>query len=165
MSKEIPLSRGMSTIVDDDDYEWLSQWKWYAGKSATLFYAVRNVWRNGKIHQVRMHRLVINAPDEIIVDHINRNSLDNRRSNLRLSNCRENQHNSIQYDMQCAANNGSIHYHVERAANDILHATASLRNRHNKWSVTITISNILDKEVAYAIRDKVALAVRHALES
>lgn len=73
----IPLSRGKFAKVDEADYEWLNQWFWfYSGPG----YAVRcenGVW-------FHMHRIITNAPDGMDVDHINRDSIDNRRCNLRV---------------------------------------------------------------------------------
>ncbi|TXH58878.1 MAG: HNH endonuclease [Desulfurellales bacterium] len=94
MSKEIQLTKGFTTIVDDDDYEWLSQWQWHAHQSRRDWYACRSqaVDGGGQI-TVRMHRLILGAPDGMVVDHINRNSLDNRRSNLRIATRTENLRN------------------------------------------------------------------------
>jgi len=77
MSKSIPLSRGKFAIVDDADYEWLSQYKWHF---ATVGYAASII--NGK--SVYMHRLLLTPPAKHYVDHIDRNRLNNARSNLRI---------------------------------------------------------------------------------
>lgn len=77
--KEIQLTNGKVTIVDDSDYEWLMQWRWYFNLGG---YAVRNA-REGEC--VYMHRLIMDAPPELYTDHRNRIRLDNRRCNLR--NC------------------------------------------------------------------------------
>jgi len=93
--KQIPLTRGYFAIVDDDDYEGLSKFKWHAkiGDSGCV-YALRRLPKiNGKSLFVRMHRSVVNAPTDKFVDHINGNTLDNRRSNLRLCSKAENGRN------------------------------------------------------------------------
>ena len=84
--KTINLTRGMVAIVDDQDYEWLSQFKWYY---CPVGYAARR--QNGK--HIYMHRLIAGAKPGEYVDHINRNKLDNRRSNLRICTRQQNQHN------------------------------------------------------------------------
>jgi hypothetical protein len=88
--REIALTRGKVALVDDADYEWLNQWKWQAaicsGPGAPLkFWAVRSVKRAGKNAAVLMHRQIIDAPADITVDHRNRDTLDDQRSNLRLA--------------------------------------------------------------------------------
>ena len=91
MSKSIPLSQGRFAIVDDADFEWLSQWKWCALKTnATTWYAVRR----GTATFVYMHRLILAACKGQIVDHINRDGLDNQRANLRFCTKSENAANS-----------------------------------------------------------------------
>lgn len=78
----ILLDKSRFTIVDDSDYEWLSKYKWRAhnpsGKLTGSWYALTG--RFG----VAMHRLITQCPNGLCVDHINGNSLDNRRSNLRV---------------------------------------------------------------------------------
>jgi hypothetical protein len=83
----IPLTRGLHAIVDAEDYEWLSRYKWHAAIArGGLFYARRNS-PNGV---VSMHREIMKAPEGMVVDHINGNGLDNRRCNLRLCTAEQN---------------------------------------------------------------------------
>lgn len=81
--KLIPLTQGQFAIVDDEDFAWLSQWKWFARKVRNTFYAARSVRENGKKRFIHMHRLVNNTPDGLLTDHKNGDGLDNRRENLR----------------------------------------------------------------------------------
>lgn len=91
--KLIPLVNGGEAIVDDEDYESLSAYKWYAYHAYSTTYARRYVnIRKGK-HSIRMHRVIMGAPDDLVVDHINHNGLDNRRSNLRICTHSQNQRN------------------------------------------------------------------------
>lgn len=89
----IPLTRGMHAIVDAEDYKWLSQYKWHAGRptKAGKIYA-RRTRRRGDV--ILMHRQIMNPPRGMVVDHINGNTLDNRRCNLRICTQTENIHNS-----------------------------------------------------------------------
>lgn len=87
--KEIPLTRGLTTLIDDEDFDWLSQWNWHAHPTAGgNFYARKK--RDGRVF---LHNLLITAPDGLRVDHRNANGLDNRRSNLRLATRQENGRN------------------------------------------------------------------------
>ena len=87
----IPLSKGLFAIVDEADYEALSQFKWYA-KSTT--YAERKVRRSdGTQRTIIMHRSIMNPAPGLVVDHINHDGLDNRRANLRVCTIAENMRN------------------------------------------------------------------------
>jgi len=90
-AKLIPLSQDKFAIVDAEDYEWLSNYKWCASRKKRVFYARRNERRTRR--QIIMHRFILNAPKGLFVDHINHNGLDNRRSNLRLCTRTENNRN------------------------------------------------------------------------
>lgn len=91
--KEILLTQGKFAIVDDDDYGWLSRWKWHATHHKDgNWYAVHTTERPEHKHLL-MHRVIMDAPDGIGVDHKNRNGLDNRRKNLRFCDDIQNQRN------------------------------------------------------------------------
>ena len=89
--KIIPLSRGLETIVDENMFEELSKHKWHIHDSRGKLYAYGYI-RHLRRH-VKMHRMIINAPSDKDVDHINGDTLDNRKSNLRLCNQSQNQAN------------------------------------------------------------------------
>jgi len=89
--KKIRLSKGFETTVDDSDFEFLNRWKWYYAHG----YAVRTVNLPNKTYQVRMHRVILDVPDGMDTDHINRNRLDNRRSNLRIATRSQNVANTF----------------------------------------------------------------------
>lgn len=93
--KEIKLTKGKVALIDDEDYEYLSRWRWKALNGKGDWCAVRNTRAKVKSKYVTlyMHRVIMDAPKGMTVDHINRNGLDNRRSNLRLATRRENQRN------------------------------------------------------------------------
>jgi hypothetical protein len=90
--KRIELTQNKYAIVDEEDFEYLSQWKWYVSKTG---YAHRNTKRSGGGQKtIRMHRQIVGAEPGEVVDHINHDILDNRRSNLRKCTNRQNQYNS-----------------------------------------------------------------------
>lgn len=86
----IPLSRGLFAKVSDVDFERLNQHKWYA-TSASRPYAVRNArGDDGRWRRVWMHREVMGDPPGLMVDHRHGDTLDNRRSQLRVATARQN---------------------------------------------------------------------------
>ena len=92
--REIPLSRGMFAIVDDEDYSQLASVRWYAAPGRHTFYAKRDVRRNGSKGRILMHRYLLGCPDGLEVDHKNGNGLDNRRSNIRIATRSQNRANT-----------------------------------------------------------------------
>lgn len=80
--KKIELTQNQITLVDDEDFERLNQFKWCAhyNKHTKKFYAVRA--KNKKL--IRMHRFIMNCPDNKLVDHENHDTLLNCKYNLRI---------------------------------------------------------------------------------
>ena len=94
MAKEIPLTKNKITVVSDEDYEFLIQWKWFADKHKHTYYAARNfVNEKGQRRILRMHRVILGAKSTEAVDHKNGDGLDNRRENIRLATSQLNQAN------------------------------------------------------------------------
>ena len=89
--KTIRLSNGMEAMVDDEDYEALMKWKWTAHYHTTskLWYVERNC--GGKT--LSMHRQLMNVPANMCVDHKDRNTLNNQKSNLRIATRAQNNAN------------------------------------------------------------------------
>lgn len=82
---EIPLTQGKIALIDDEDFDLVSQFTWHAFRGyKNLFYAAN------KKHRLLMHRLVLGAKIGEKVDHKNGNSLDNRRENLRIATTSQN---------------------------------------------------------------------------
>ncbi len=95
--RRIPLSQGHFAIVDPQDYQRLSRYKWrlcrIRGKN--VLYAERSIrLPGGKYSRILMHRQLIEAPEGYVIDHINGCGLDNRRANLRLATVAQNAWNS-----------------------------------------------------------------------
>jgi len=86
--KKIILSNNKVSIIDDEDFEKVSKYKW---SYLPLGYATRQDWSTKKF--LYLHRYIINAPEEFIVDHINGDKLDNRKENLRLCSQSQNMMN------------------------------------------------------------------------
>jgi hypothetical protein len=81
-------------MVSDEDYERVSAFKWCAEKVGYTNYAVRSSSRNpGPRHPILMHRFILSAPDGFVVDHRDKNGLNNQRENMRICTTAENVRN------------------------------------------------------------------------
>ena len=100
--KTINLTKGFIALVDDEDYDFLMQWKWQLtfiykrGIKTKYAYASRRIYYKRKsIGQIFMHREVMNTPKGMEVDHIDHNCLNNQKKNLRNCTHSENQRNRV----------------------------------------------------------------------
>jgi len=119
--KEITLTRGKIALVDDDDFEWLNQWKWYAMWNGRHWYAVRGAYSvDGKYHTILMHRVITDAQPSQQVDHKDTNSLNNRRANLRLCTQSQNSANAKKR-AGCSSQYKGVHWNKQ----------------HSKWQVYV----------------------------
>jgi hypothetical protein len=89
--KEIKLTQGQVALVDDEDFEKINQFKWFAAKKGKTFYATRNITVNGKRKSALMHWYIMDGKS---IDHIDRNGCNNCRNNLRFCTHQENQMNN-----------------------------------------------------------------------
>lgn len=120
--KEIVLTQGMHAIVDDENFDCLNQFKWYAHKEGRLFYARRNsAMKNRYRNVILMHRIIVNPPHSTEIDHINGNGLDNRKENLRIVTTRQNQQNQ----------------HTKKSSN---FPGVSKTSNHKKWRTFIVLN-------------------------
>lgn len=89
--KKIQLTQGMEALVDDSDYLWLNQWKWYAHKVKHTYYAKRKTrLANGSYKLISMHCTIMQPSDNEETDHRDLNGLNNQRHNLRNCTHRQN---------------------------------------------------------------------------
>jgi len=114
---KIALTQNKYAVVDDEDYKDLSQYKWHADHDrAGNWYALTNIRTSSKslkYKRVRMHRMLLNPPPGMIVDHVNHNTLDNRRSNIRLCTPSENQANQRHQDRICSSVYKGVSWHKQ----------------------------------------------------
>lgn len=114
MVARITLTQGYTALVDDEDVERvLACGSWHVSIETGGVYAVHTQRIPGtrKTVSVRLHRFIMNAPDESDVDHINGDGLDNRRANLRLCTDSENQRNARKQKRQTASRYKGVTWH------------------------------------------------------
>ena len=95
--KEIKLTKGLSVQVDDCNYQWLNQWNWYAQKGHNTYYAAR---RDKNCKLIYMHRIILDTPENLQVDHKDHNGLNCQGYNIR--NC-THQQNQMNQSSRCAS--------------------------------------------------------------
>jgi HNH endonuclease/AP2 domain len=149
--KEIPLTKGKVALVNDDDHEWLSRYKWYARHNPNgNWYAVRRTSRRADHSFVWMHRAIMGGPSQgFDIDHRNGNGLDNQRKNLRVAT--RSQNNA----------NGKLHINNTSCVKGV-----SWDKARRKWAAemranyrTIHLGRFADKEEAIRVRRAAAQAL------
>lgn len=122
--KEIKLTKGMVALVDDEDYKWLNQWKWYYSSAG---YARRDPYERNKRSHIMMHRLINHTPKGMETDHINGNRIDNRKKNLRSYTRQQNRVNKPKLKTNTSGING-----------------VSWHKKANKWRAQVYLN---DKQI------------------
>jgi hypothetical protein len=131
-TKHIALTKGKFAIVDAFLFEWLNQWIWYADRSGrdTWYAYTSGVTAEGRVVRIRMQRLIVGLghpkTDKRIADHKNRNGLDNRGCNLRITDRRKNA-----FNRSIGISNKSGYKGVSRASHS------------NSWVAQITYKNVI----------------------
>lgn len=97
--KNIELTQGKFAIVDDEDFDFLNQWKWAAAKRRNTWYAIRTDCSLGKMNSksILMHRLIMSAGKGKLIDHKDQFGLNNQKINLRESTHSQNSANRKAY--------------------------------------------------------------------
>lgn len=135
--KEVPLTQGKITLVDDEDYPRIIMHKWCAVKDRNTWYAVRGMRGRGrnKNKLIQLHRFLLNAKLGEECDHINGDGLDNHKSNLRIVTTQQNQ-----WNQRKRLNTSSKYKGVHK------------RSDCNKWQARIRINN--GKQISLGFFDK-----------
>jgi hypothetical protein len=93
MVREVPLTQGYVALVDDEDYDRVAQFRWHIARSRGRVYATRGYRLSGRRYDVLMHRFLLSTPEGFETDHIDGDSLNNQRGNLRICSPSSNQAN------------------------------------------------------------------------
>lgn len=130
---------GGFALVDNRDYPALNQHKWYQNYQG---YAVRGFYKNGKRQSIiRMHRVIMDTPTGFVTDHINHDTLDNRRSNLRICTHAENIANS----------------RPRKTPKSSLFKGVYIDKRRNTWNVELKFNNKRHRFSGFASEKEAAL--------
>jgi hypothetical protein len=129
--REIKLSKGLVTQVDDEDFEWLSQWNWHAWRSNPdwTHYACRGrlMAEPDGPRKIYMHRLILNLTDQKVqADHLDGDGLNNQRSNLRVATNAQNAKNRGLYKSNTSGYTG-VTFHK---ASGLWHAVITSDGHH-----------------------------------
>lgn len=124
--KKVKLTQRKYTLIDDRDFKKVNEYKWCATKGGSnIFYAVRRLTiSKNKIRLFYLHHAILGKKKNKVVDHINGNSLDNRRSNLQFVTYSQN----------------SMKRH-NRSHNKSGYRGVYLHNRGNRWIAQIRLKN------------------------
>ena len=153
----IPISRGFYVIVNQEDYEWLMQWRWQAHQSETnmKWYAVRRVRTDdGKLGTIWMHREILGLErgEKTQGDHKDRlNTLNNSRKNLRRASHGDNQHNRGQNHNNTSGYKGVCY-------------DRHTRNTAKKWRAVLNVNGKHQNLGRFETRELAREAVRKAAQ-
>jgi len=154
MMQEIHLTRGQVTQVDDADFAWLNQWLWQATyhKTRKVFTVTRQLYTPHHNIGLIMSRVILDAPPGVLVDHKDRNPLNNQRSNLRYCSTSQNAMNQRRVGPQKSSRYKGVAWITD----------------HHKWRAQIMLNGrhrflgyfTCEEDAAYAY-DEAARALYH----
>ena len=125
---EIKTNQEQTFLIDKEDYEKINNYHWYVYKKRKQgdYYVCSDITSNGERIKISLHRYLMNCVrgDNIIVDHNNGNTLDNRKNNLRIATRSENQRN-CKTQQNCQSGRKGVRKH----------------KLCNKWQARITVNN------------------------
>lgn len=141
---EIQLLHGLVTLIDKSDYDWLKDLDviWHASYDKNGNWYVKSVrMENGKKKRIILARIIMGEPDGLVIDHINHNTLDNRKLNLRACTYEENNRNRKKWERRPLFKYDGVH---------------KIKADKKHWMVTILVGNYETKEEAISAYDDAA---------
>jgi hypothetical protein len=105
---------GYDILIDDEDFEKVNAYKWHCNETIgrkSIYFA--HTGPRPKHEDIKLHRFIMNAPNGTEVDHVNCNTLDNRKVNLRLCSHQENSNNRLIHQNNKCGFKG-VHYDTDR---------------------------------------------------
>jgi hypothetical protein len=116
---------GYEVIISACDCERImaKKWHWRSSEKDGSYFT-HGYWKDGKSTQLRLHRFIMDCPEGMCVDHINRNTLDNRRDNLRICSKQDNTRNSSKSKINTSGFKG-----------------VSWHSRDKKWRAEVKVNN------------------------
>lgn len=128
-------------FIDGEDFDKIKNYTWCIANFSKRFYIVSDLCNKGNRKKILLHRLIMNCPDGMVVDHINHNGLDNRKENLRICTNQENLYNQRKKEGKTSKYKG-----------------VSFFKRDNNWTVRIRI-NGKSKNLGYFLNEEDAAEV------
>ena len=119
------MSQPRYALGDPEDYEELKVYEWFVSTKGTCFYATRKypTGKAGKYFLKTMHREIIDPGKGMLIDHINRNGMDNRRANIRPATYSQNSYNRNKHSRPSTSKYKGV----------------SRRKQKKKWNARITV--------------------------
>lgn len=113
-TREIPVSKGLVAIVDEEDYPEISKFTWHARKDGHFYYPATWVGPRKTRKYVMMHQMIMGVIPGKKIDHIDRKPLNNSRSNLRHVDHRTNCLNTAMWASNTSGYRGVSWHQVRR---------------------------------------------------
>lgn len=124
--KEIKLTQDKVALVDDEDFEYLNQWKWHTLKQRNRLYAIRSKGTKPFQKTISMHQQIMEFPKGMHIDHIDGNGLNNQSKNLRI-----------------CTNSQNLANRNKNITNTSGYKGVSLYKATGKWKASISVSGKL----------------------
>jgi hypothetical protein len=101
--------------VDPADYKRLRKYEWFTKKETNSFYTFRNGARKkaGGKSIIYMHKIILEVPKGMVVDHINIDGMDNRSANLRPATRAQNSRNRKKFLKKCSSKYKGVYWHKD----------------------------------------------------